>query len=173
MHMHTHTQTHTTILRPFFGTILVSWCQKKASSGLHGARRDIRGRHTNNPAGRHSIWTNHRPTSLIPSFSCQMPFLPQPSQFILALDRHQICWLAYLDYWLGYVMLFITACIIAHCMLCRLVSELEWWQLTCQFSTWWLTTFCKCSQLQHWCFTLRQCHRFRNQQQCPYNKRRW
>jgi len=24
-----------------------------------------------------------------------MPFLAQPSQFILAWDRHQICWLAY------------------------------------------------------------------------------
>ena len=24
-----------------------------------------------------------------------MPFLQQPSQFIVAWDRHQICWLAY------------------------------------------------------------------------------
>jgi len=29
-----------------------------------------------------------------------MPFLLQPSQFILALDRHQICWLAYPAVWL-------------------------------------------------------------------------
>jgi len=29
-----------------------------------------------------------------------MPFLTQPSQFILAWDRHQICWLAYLVVWL-------------------------------------------------------------------------
>ena len=28
-------------------------------------------------------------------FLCRMPFLTQPSQFILAWDRHQICWLAY------------------------------------------------------------------------------
>jgi len=30
----------------------------------------------------------------------QMPFLSQPSQFILAKDRHQICWIAYLETWL-------------------------------------------------------------------------
>jgi len=45
----------------------VSWCQKK-SSGLYGAREDIKGRHTDNPAGRHSIRTNQQPTSFIPLF---------------------------------------------------------------------------------------------------------
>jgi len=30
-----------------------------------------------------------------PPFLHRMPFLAQPSQFILAWDRHQICWLAY------------------------------------------------------------------------------
>ena len=30
-----------------------------------------------------------------PIFLCQMPFLRQPSQFVLAWDRHQIYWLAY------------------------------------------------------------------------------
>jgi len=35
-------------------------------------------------AGRHSIWTNQRPTSIIPQFLHQMPFLSQPSHFILA-----------------------------------------------------------------------------------------
>jgi len=30
-----------------------------------------------------------------------MPFLPQPSHFILAWDRHQICWLAYRVAWLS------------------------------------------------------------------------
>ena len=29
----------------------------------------------------------------------QMPFLPQPSHFILAWDRHQICWIAYPVAW--------------------------------------------------------------------------
>jgi len=33
----------------------VSWCQKKSSSALHGAREDIKGRHADNPTGRHSI----------------------------------------------------------------------------------------------------------------------
>ena len=79
--MHAHTQ-------PFYGpiswTTRVSQCQKKSSSGLYGARIDIRGRHTDNPAGRHSIRTIQQPTSLIPSFLRQMPFLPQPSKFILA-----------------------------------------------------------------------------------------
>jgi len=27
----------------------------------------------------------------------QMPFLPQPSQIVLAWDMHQICWIAYLE----------------------------------------------------------------------------
>jgi len=90
------------------GFLRVKWpnqqCQstkgQKKSSGLYGARGDIRGRHTDNPAGHHSIRTNQRPTSLIPPFLCQMPFLLQPSQFILAWDRRQICWLAYPLAWL-------------------------------------------------------------------------
>jgi len=63
---------------------------------FYGASEDNRGRHTDHPAGRHSIRTDQRPTSN-PSSSllCQMPFLPQPSHFIPAWDRHQICWLAY------------------------------------------------------------------------------
>ena len=62
----------------------MSWCQKKSSSGLYGAREDNRGRHTDHPAGCHSIWTNQGPTSIISPFLQQMPFLPQPSHFILA-----------------------------------------------------------------------------------------
>ena len=34
-----------------------------------------------------------------PPFLRRMPFLPQPSQFILAWNRHQICWLAYPVAW--------------------------------------------------------------------------
>ena len=60
---------------PFSGTARVSRCQKKSSSGLYGAREDNRGRHTDNPAERHSIRTNQRPTSIIPPFLRQMPFL--------------------------------------------------------------------------------------------------
>jgi len=47
----------------------VSWCQKQTSSGLYAAREDIRGRHTDHPAGRHSIRINQRPTSIIPHFT--------------------------------------------------------------------------------------------------------
>jgi len=65
-----------------------------------GARRTIllefmvlgritRGRHTNNPGGRHSIRTNQQSTSINPPFLCRMPFLPQPSQLILAWNRHR------------------------------------------------------------------------------------
>jgi len=54
----------------------------------------------------HPIQTNLVPPSLpSPSFLHRMPFLTQPSQFILAWDRHQICWLAYpvawFTQWLG------------------------------------------------------------------------
>jgi len=82
-----HTHSHN-CLQPFSETTQVSRCQKKSSSGLYGAREDNRGRHTNNPDGCHCIGTNQWPTSIIPLFSRQMPFLPQSSQFILACDRH-------------------------------------------------------------------------------------
>ena len=62
---------------------------------FYGAREDNRGRHTNHPGGHNSILTNQQPTSIIPPYLCQMPFLPQPFHFILAWDRHQICWIAY------------------------------------------------------------------------------
>ena len=66
---------------------------------LYGAREDNRGRHNDHLADRHSIWINERPNSIIPPFVRQMPFLPQPSHFILAWDRHQICWPAYSVAW--------------------------------------------------------------------------
>jgi len=69
---HTHTQP---FYSPFSGTTRVSQCQKK-SSGLYCARGDIRGRHADHPAGRHSIQTNQQPTSLITPFLRRMPFLP-------------------------------------------------------------------------------------------------
>ena len=63
------------------------------------AREDNRDRHTNHPDGCHSIQTNHRPTSIVPPFLRWMPFLPHPSHFILAWDRHQIYWFAYPMAW--------------------------------------------------------------------------
>jgi len=58
------------------------------------------GRCTNNPDG-----LPPHPDYLLPSplpsppFLRWMPFLTQPSQFNLAWDRHQICWLAYPVAW--------------------------------------------------------------------------
>ena len=44
----------------------------------------------------HLSWSSVIPYLLPPSpFLHWMPFLAQPSQFILAWDWHQICWLAY------------------------------------------------------------------------------
>jgi len=62
--------------------------------GWAGARRNLldfmvleritTGSHTDNPSGHIS-----NPPPSIPPFLCQMPFLLQPSQFILAWDRHR------------------------------------------------------------------------------------
>ena len=45
---------------PFSGTTRVSRCQKR-TSGLTVQGEINRGRHTDHPAGRHSIWTNQYP----------------------------------------------------------------------------------------------------------------
>jgi len=62
--------------------------------------RITRGRHADNSGGRHWIRTNQQSTSINPPFLHQMPFLPQPSQFILAWDRHRNM-LDYTAPWLG------------------------------------------------------------------------
>ena len=62
---HTHTQP---FYGPFSGTTRVSRSQKKSLSALCGGRGDIRGRHTDNPAGRHSIQTNQCPSPSFPHF---------------------------------------------------------------------------------------------------------
>jgi len=59
-HTHTHTQT---FYGPCSGTTQVSRCQKKSSSGLYGAREDNRGKHTDHPAARLSIWTKQCPAA--------------------------------------------------------------------------------------------------------------
>jgi len=116
-HTHTHTHSH---IQPFYdplsGTTRVSRYQKRHSPThtwnvlwesviiLNFVRcgEDNRGRCTDNPAGRHHIRTvDGGPTSIITQILCRMLFLPQPSQFILAWDSHQICWIAYLEAWLG------------------------------------------------------------------------
>ena len=50
--------THTTVLQPFSGTMQVSRCQKKKSSGLYGARED-------NRADTPTIWLGATPPGLI------------------------------------------------------------------------------------------------------------
>ena len=45
---------------------------------FYGAREDKRGRHTDNPAGRHSIQTNQQPTSIIPHFYAGCPSYRNP-----------------------------------------------------------------------------------------------
>jgi len=89
----------TTVLLPFF----------RESPGWARARRKLlldfmvlgritRGRHTDNPGGRHSIWTIQQSTSVNPIIF--MPFVPQPSQFILTWDRHRNM-LDCIPLWLG------------------------------------------------------------------------
>jgi len=79
----THTRTQP-FYGPIYGTTRVSQRQK-SFSGLHGAREDNIGRCTN----RHH-----------PPFLHWMPLLRQPSHFIPAWDRHQICWLTHPLVWL-------------------------------------------------------------------------
>jgi len=65
IHTHTHTQNLFTNLFPG----LPRWAGARRNLlVLNGAREDIRGRHTYNPAWHHSIQTNQRPTSFIPIF---------------------------------------------------------------------------------------------------------
>jgi len=66
---------------------------------FNGAREDNRGRYSDSPTGHHSLRTNQRATSIIPPFLRRMPFLPQPSQFILAWTGTGICWIAYPVAW--------------------------------------------------------------------------
>jgi len=46
-------------------------------------------RHTDNPGGRYCIQTNQHSTSIKSPFLCRVRLLLQPSQFILAWDRHR------------------------------------------------------------------------------------
>ena len=79
MHIGSHSGgIHTIILQPFFwdhpGELVP---EENLLLDFYCAREDNRGRHTDHLAGRHSVWTNQWPTSIIPPL-CQMPFLPQP-----------------------------------------------------------------------------------------------
>jgi len=58
------------------------------------------------------------PISAIPPFLHWMPFLAQPSQFILAWDRHQTCWLAYPVAWFAVIYIFMHHCCYACVAFC-------------------------------------------------------
>jgi len=74
---------------PFSETTWVSRCQKKASSGLMVLGRITRGRHTDNPGGRHCIRTNQQSTSIIPP-SFPLDTLPVATLLIYpGLGRHR------------------------------------------------------------------------------------
>ena len=60
------------------------------SSGFYSARKDNRGRCTDNPSGRHPSGLTVPPHLHHLPFLCWMPFVPQPFQFILAWDKHWI-----------------------------------------------------------------------------------
>ena len=93
------THTHNRLTALFLG--LSGWAGARINLLLdfYGSRKDNRSRHTDHPAGRHSIQTNQRPTSIILPFLRWMLFRSQPSNFILAWDRHQICQFAYPVLW--------------------------------------------------------------------------
>jgi len=95
----TLTHTYTAVLRPFARDYPVAeetfTCNVLRESVIMDFMKC-----TDNPAGCHPIRTIDAPTSIIPRILHQMPFLSQPSWFILAWDRHQVCWTAYLEAWL-------------------------------------------------------------------------
>jgi len=105
---YTHTHTHT---QPFYSSLgfvrdnpcelvpegifrhlLDFWCKMKITQAdTPTIRMDC-----------HPIQTNWCPHLCHPHhFLRRMPSLTQPSRFILAWDRHQICWLAYPVAWVN------------------------------------------------------------------------
>jgi len=95
--------THTTVARPFLrdypGELVTEeiyfwtlWCKLQGKIVTE--------------ADTLTIWLGATPSGLLsdsspsPPFLCQIPFLPQPSQFSLAWDMHQISRLAYPVAWL-------------------------------------------------------------------------
>ena len=83
VNMHT-----TTVLRPFFWTTWVSRCQKKLLDFLVKGKI-TRDWHTNHPGLCHSVRMNKQSPSINPPIYMPDALLPQPSQFILAWDRHR------------------------------------------------------------------------------------
>jgi len=95
-----NTRTHTTVLWPFFRDYRGEPVPGEIFFWTFMVQGKITEADTSDHLdGRHSIRTYQRPTSVIPPFLRRMSFLPQPSHFILAWNRHRICWLAYPVAW--------------------------------------------------------------------------
>ena len=85
-----HHHNHFTAL--FLGPPRSAGARRKLLLDFMVLGRITRGKHTDNLGGRHfghSIRTNQQSTFINPPFLRRMPFMPQPSQFILAGDRHK------------------------------------------------------------------------------------
>ena len=98
-HTHSLPNTHTAVLRPFVWDYPGGPEPEDIRQDFKTCGEDNRGRCTDNLARCQAIWTIDAPTAIIPPVLRGMPFLPQPSQFILAWDRYQTCWIAYLEAW--------------------------------------------------------------------------
>jgi len=74
----TLTLSHNHFMALFPGLPGWAGARRKTYSGLYGAREDNIGRHTNNLAGLHSIWTNRRPTFIFLHFYARCPSCRKP-----------------------------------------------------------------------------------------------
>jgi len=103
---HTHTQ-------PFYGSLNFVW-DNLGEPVPEGAVRHLLdfswSKMKITQADAQTIWWTATPsrltgvlTSAIPTIFKQHALPSQPSQFILAWDRHQICWFAYPVGWLTYI----------------------------------------------------------------------
>jgi len=101
---HTHTHNHFTAFWTLSGTTLVSRYQKVHFAIFWIFWSKMKITQADTPTiwmDCHPIQTYWCPTLPSPPFLRRMLVLTQPSQFILAWDRHQICWLAYPVAWLN------------------------------------------------------------------------
>jgi len=83
------TTTKTVLTALFAGTAWASQCQKEASSRLYDDAREDNKRQTQRQSGWAPLHPDQSAIHLHQSPIRQMLYLPQPSQFILAWDRHR------------------------------------------------------------------------------------
>ena len=76
------------------------------SSAVYGAGKDNRGRRTDNPCGRHPIWTTGAPASIIPPLNAECPL--SHNQFMgQALNNAGLH-----TRWLGYDEMGVCVCVV-------------------------------------------------------------